>query len=73
MEFAVYVGLLLTILCAKLTRAQNLDPNQIDKSSSESYPEYLPNYNYDLDPDISGQESLINSDTQGMICIVNTK
>ena len=66
MEFAVYLGLLITILYAKLTRAQNLDPYQIDKSSSESYPEFLPNYNYDVDPNISGQESFDN-DTQGMI------
>ena len=65
MEFAVYLGLLLTILYAKSTRAQNLDP---DKSSSESYPEFLPNYNYGVDPNISGQESFDNY-TQGMIII----
>ena len=63
MEFAVYLGLLLTTLYAKLTRAQNLDPN---KSSSESYPEFLPNFDYDVDPNISGQESF-NNYTQGMI------
>ena len=66
MEFAVYLGLLLTILYAKSTRAQNLDTRPFEKSSSESYPEVLPNYSYDVDPNISGQESFDN-DTQGMI------
>ena len=71
MEFAVHVGFLLTIFYIKLTRATNLDqPDQIEQRiRSKSYPEFLPNYNYDLDPNISGEESFVNSDSQGMICI----
>ena len=65
MEFAVYLGLLLTILYAKSTRAQNLDTRPFEKSSSESYPEVLPNYSYDVDPNISGQEPFDNY-TQGI-------
>ena len=69
MEFAVYLGLLLTILYAKSTRAQNLDTRPFDKSSSEAYPDniqFLPNYNYDVDSNISEQEPFDNN-TQGMI------
>ena len=75
MEFAVHVGFLLTILYIKLTRATNLDqPDQIEQRiRSETYPEFLPNYNHDLDPNISGQESFINSDTIGKFFIMSTK
>ena len=68
MEFAVYLGLLLTILYAKSTRAQNLDTRPFVKSSSESYPEVFPNYTDDVDPNISGQGPFDNY-TQGMIII----